>query len=186
MNPYTESSRRFIFKGKGIKMDIKKTNAARILDRQKICYELIPYNVDEFNLGAQHVADSLGEDINQVFKTILVHGDKVGYLICVVPGNLEVDLKSTAKVSGNKKIDTVPLKDLTPLTGYIRGGCSPLGLKKNFPIFIHESANNFSYIYVSAGERGLQLKINPKDLIKACRATIGIIARIPPEPPKDE
>ena len=99
-------------------MDIKKTNAARILDRQKIQYELIPYKVDENDLGAQHVADSLGEDINQVFKTILVHGDKIGYLICVVPGNLEVDLKGAAKVSGNKKIDTVPLKDLTPLTGY--------------------------------------------------------------------
>ena len=90
-------------------MDIKKTNAARILDRQKISYELIPYKVDETDLGAQHVADSLGEDINQVFKTILVHGDKIGYLICVVPGNLEVDLKGAAKVSGNKKIDTVPL-----------------------------------------------------------------------------
>ena len=121
-------------------MEIKKTNAARILDRQKISYELIPYKVDENDLGAQHVADSLGEDINQVFKTILVHGDKIGYLICVVPGNLEVDLKGAAKVSGNKKIDTVPLKDLTPLTGYIRGGCSPLGLKKNFPIFIHRDA----------------------------------------------
>ena len=88
--------------GKTNKMEIKKTNAARILDRQKISYELIPYKVDENDLGAQHVADSLGEDINQVFKTILVHGDKIGYLVCVVPGNLEVDLKGAAKVSGNK------------------------------------------------------------------------------------
>ncbi len=164
-------------------MEIKKTNAARILDRQKISYELIPYKVDENDLGAQHVADSLGEDINQVFKTILVHGDKIGYLICVVPGNLEVDLKGAAKVSGNKKIETVPLKDLTPLTGYIRGGCSPLGLKKNFPIFIHETAMQFPYIYVSAGERGLQLKVAPADLVKATRATVGIIARIHPEDP---
>lgn len=164
-------------------MDIKKTNAARILDRQKIQYELIPYKVDENDLGAQHVADSLGEDINQVFKTILVHGDKIGYLICVVPGNLEVDLKGAAKVSGNKKIDTVPLKDLTPLTGYIRGGCSPLGLKKNYPIFIHETAMQFPYIYVSAGERGLQLKVAPADLVKATRATVGVIARIHPEDP---
>lgn len=166
-------------------MDIKKTNVARILDKQKISYELIPYVVDENDLGAQHVADSLGEDINQVFKTILVHGDKIGYLMCVVPGNLEVDLKGAAKVSGNKKIETVPLKDLTPLTGYIRGGCSPLGLKKNYPIFMHETCNNFPYIYVSAGERGLQLKIAPADLIKACRATVGSIARIPPEAPQD-
>ena len=173
-------------------MDIKKTNAARILDRQKISYELIPYKVDENDLGAQHVADSLGEDINQVFKTILVHGDKIGYLICVdkigylicvVPGNLEVDLKGAAKVSGNKKIETVPLKDLTPLTGYIRGGCSPLGLKKNVPIFIHETAMQFPYIYVSAGERGLQLKVAPADLVKATRATVGVIARVHPEVP---
>lgn len=166
-------------------MEIKKTNVARILDKAKIGYELIPYVVDENDLGAQHVADSLGEDINQVFKTILVHGDKIGYLMCVVPGNLEVDLKAAAKVSGNKKIETVPLKDLTPLTGYIRGGCSPLGLKKNFPIFMHETCNSFPYIYVSAGERGLQLKIAPADLIKACRATVGVIARVPPEAPQD-
>lgn len=166
-------------------MEIKKTNVARILDKAKIGYELIPYVVDENDLGAQHVADSLGEDINQVFKTILVHGDKIGYLMCVVPGNLEVDLKAAAKVSGNKKIETVPLKDLTSLTGYIRGGCSPLGLKKNFPIFMHETCNSFPYIYVSAGERGLQLKIAPADLIKACRATVGVIARVPPEAPQD-
>ena len=146
-------------------MEIKKTNAARILDRQKISYELIPYKVDENDLGAQHVADSLGEDINQVFKTILVHGDKIGYLICVVPGNLEVDLKGAAKVSGNKKIDTVPLKDLTPLTGYIRGGCSPIGMKKKYPTFIHESALLYDYIFISAGVRGLQIKIAPADLI---------------------
>ena len=92
--------------------------------------------VDTDQKAMPYINPSMGEDINQVFKTILVHGDKIGYLICVVPGNLEVDLKGAAKVSGNKKIDTVPLKDLTPLTGYIRGGCSPLGLKKNFPIFI--------------------------------------------------
>ena len=158
-------------------MDIKKTNAARILDRQKFQYELIPYTVDEKDLGAQHVADTLGEDINQVFKTILVHGDKIGYLMCVIPGNLEVDLKGAAKVSGNKKIDTVPLKELTPLTGYVRGGCSPLGLKKNFPIFIHETALNFPYIYVSAGVRGLQFKIDPQALVEFVGAeTVDLIA----------
>lgn len=162
-------------------METKKTNVARILDKLKISYELVPYIVDESDLGAEHVANSLGEDINQVFKTILVHGDKTHYLICIVPGNLEVDLKGAAKVSGNKKIDTVPLKDLTPLTGYIRGGCSPLGLKKNFPIFIHETALNFDYIYVSAGMRGLQLKIAPTDLVKATKATVGCIARMHPE-----
>ena len=133
--------------------------------------------MDENDLGAQHVADTLGEDINQVFKTILVHGDKIGYLMCVIPGNLEVDLKGAAKVSGNKKIDTVPLKELTPLTGYVRGGCSPLGLKKNFPIFIHETALNFPYIYVSAGVRGLQFKIDPQALVEFVGAeTVDLIA----------
>ena len=146
-------------------MDIKKTNAARILDRQKISYELIPYKVDENDLGAQHVADSLGEDINQVFKTILVHGDKIGYLVCVVPGNLEVDLKGAAKVSGNKKIDTVPLKDLTPLTGYIRGGCSPVGMKKKYPTYFDETCELFEEIAVPAGERGHQMIVSPVDLI---------------------
>lgn len=165
-------------------MEIKKTNAARILDKKKISYELIPYQVDENDLGAIHVAKSLNEPIEQVFKTILVHGDKTGYLICVIPGDLEVDLKGAAKVSGNKKIDTVPLKDLTPLTGYVRGGCSPLGLKKLFPIFIHETATQFSFIYISAGQRGLQLKMAPEDLINATQAKVGIIAHIPPEEPK--
>ena len=153
-------------------MDIKKTNAARILDRQKIQYELIPYKVDENDLGAQHVADSLGEDINQVFKTILVHGDKIGYLVCVVPGNLEVDLKGAAKVSGNKKIDTVPLKDLTPLTGYIRGGCSPIGMKKPLPTWFHQSLMDADYVYCSAGQRGLQFRLSPQDLLRAAKGTL--------------
>ena len=156
-------------------MNISKTNAARILDRLKIPYELVPYEVDESDLGATHIADILNEPIEQVFKTILVHGDKLGYFFCVLPGNLEVNLKGTAKISGNKKVETVPLKDLLPLTGYIRGGCSPLGAKKNFPVFIHETAKNYPFIYISAGIRGLQLKINPEDLIKATRATLACI-----------
>jgi Cys-tRNA(Pro)/Cys-tRNA(Cys) deacylase len=165
-------------------MSVKKTNAARLLDRQGIAYDLIPYRVDENDLGARHVAETLGEDIERVFKTILVHGNKTGHLVCVVPGNLEVDLKATARVSGDKKIDTVPLKDLMPLTGYVRGGCSPLGLKKNFPVFLHETALQFPFVYVSAGEGGLQLKLAPADLAKATRATVGCIARIPPEAPR--
>lgn len=165
-------------------MPAGKTNAARILDRQGIPYGLVPYRVDENDLGAQHVADVLGENIECVFKTILVRGDKTGHLVCVVPGNLEVDLKATARVSGDKRIDTVPLRDLTPLTGYVRGGCSPLGLKKNFPVFLHETALQFPFVYVSAGERGLQLKLAPADLAKATRATVGCIARIPPKAPR--
>lgn len=154
----------------------KKTNAARILDRMQIAYELIPYPVTETELGAEHIAETLHEPIERVFKTILVRGDKTGPLIGVVPGNFEVSLKELAKVSGNKRIDTVPLKELTPLTGYIRGGCSPIGLKKPFPIFIHETALQFDTIFVSAGQRGIQLKISPKDLVEAVHAKIAPIA----------
>ena len=112
---------------------INKTNAARLLDKAKIAYELIPYEVDEKDLSAIHVAASLGEDIEQVFKTLILHGDKTGYFVCVIPGEHEVDLKLAAKVSGNKKCDLIPMKELLPLTGYIRGGCSPIGMKKTFP-----------------------------------------------------
>ena len=112
---------------------INKTNAARLLDKAKIAYELIPYEVDEKDLSAIHVAASLGEDIEQVFKTLILHGDKTGYFVCVIPGEHEVDLKLAAKVSGNKKCDLIPMKELLPLTGYIRGGCSPIGMKKPFP-----------------------------------------------------
>lgn len=155
---------------------VKKTNAARILDQKHVAYELIPYPVTETELGAEHIAETLHEPIERVFKTILVRGDKTGPLIGVVPGNFEVALKELAKVSGNKRIDTVPLKELTPLTGYIRGGCSPVGLKKPFPIFIHETATEFETIFVSAGQRGIQLKISPKALVEAVHATVAKIA----------
>ena len=143
-----------------------------LLDKAKIAYELIPYEVDEKDLSAIHVAASLGEDIEQVFKTLILHGDKTGYFVCVIPGEHEVDLKLAAKVSGNKKCDLIPMKELLPLTGYIRGGCSPIGMKKPFPTYIHETCLQFSYIYISAGQRGLQLKLNPKDLIKEVHAEV--------------
>ena len=146
---------------------INKTNACRILDQKKIDYELVPYEVDETDLGAQHIADQLGEDINQVFKTLVLKGDKIGYFVCVIPGCDEVDLKKTAKATGNKSCDLIPMKDLLPLTGYIRGGCSPVGMKKPFPTFIHETCELFDYIYVSAGVRGLQFKLKPNDLVQA-------------------
>ena len=149
-----------------------KTNAARLLDSKKIPYELISYEVDETDLGAQHVADQLHEDIHQVFKTLVLHGDRSGYFVCVIPGAEEVDLKKAAKVSGNKKCDLIPMKELLPLTGYIRGGCSPIGMKKAFPTYIDDSASQFDYIYVSAGMRGLQFKIAPKDLILVTHATL--------------
>ena len=147
------------------KNDIKKTNAARLLDKAGIAYELIPYSVDENNLAADHVAEALGEDIRQVFKTIVLHGEKVGHFVCVVPGDAEIDLKKAASAAGAKKAELIPMKELLPLTGYIRGGCSPVGMKKPFPTFFHSTATDFDSIYVSAGQRGLQFKIKPQDLI---------------------
>ncbi len=144
---------------------IAKTNAARLLDAAAIDYELIPYEVDENDLGAQHIADQLGENIEQVFKTLILQGDKTGHLVCVIPGAEEVDLKKAAKVSGNKKVDLIPMKELLPTTGYIRGGCSPVGMKKPFPTFIDETCILYDYIYVSAGVRGLQFKIDPQALM---------------------
>lgn len=142
----------------------KKTNAARLLDKAGINYDLVPYEVDEADLSATHVAASLCENIEQVFKTIVLTGDKVKFFVCVVPGDTEIDLKKAAKVSGNKKCEPLHLKLLLPTTGYIRGGCSPIGMKKLFPTYFDASAKNFPFIYVSAGQRGLQLKINPGDL----------------------
>ena len=153
-------------------MKINKTNAARLLDKAKIAYELIPYEVDENDLSAIHVADSLGENIEQVFKTLVLHGDKNGHFVCVIPGEHEVDLKLAAKASGNKKCDLIPMKELLPLTGYIRGGCTPIGMKKTFSTYIHESCLNYPYIYISAGQRGLQLKLDPNDLIKEVHAEV--------------
>lgn len=155
-----------------MKEKINKTNVARLLDKAKVKYELIPYEVDENDLSAIHVAESLGEDVEQVFKTLVLHGDKSGYFVCVIPGEHEVNLKMAAKVSGNKKCDLIPMKDLLPLTGYIRGGCSPIGMKKRFPTYMHESCMLFPFIFVSAGVRGLQVKIAPQDLIKESKAEI--------------
>ena len=154
---------------------INKTNAARLLDKAKIKYGLVPYEVDENDLAATHIATQLGEDIRQVFKTLVLKGDKTGHFVCVVPGDAEVDLKKAAKVSGNKKVDLIPMKELLPTTGYIRGGCSPVGMKKAFPTYFHSTCMDFDYIYVSAGVRGLQLKIAPADLVKYVRASIAEI-----------
>ncbi len=149
-----------------------KTNVSRLLDKAKIKYEMVPYEVDENDLAATHIADQLNEDIKQVFKTLILHGDRNGHFVCVIPGDDEVDLKKAAKASGNKKVNMIPMKELLPTTGYIRGGCSPIGMKKAFPTFFHESCASFDYIYVSAGQRGLQIKINPLELIKYVRASM--------------
>ena len=155
---------------------IEKTNAARLLDKARIAYKLVPYEFDENDLAVQHVADCLGQDIAQVFKTLVLHGDKTGHVVCVVPGDCEVDLKALAKVSGNKKVEMIAMKDLLAVTGYIRGGCSPVGMKKRFPTFFHSTAMDFDHIYVSAGVRGLQLEISPTDLIGFVGATVAPVA----------
>jgi Cys-tRNA(Pro)/Cys-tRNA(Cys) deacylase len=152
-----------------------KTNVARFLQKKGVKFDLIPYEVDENDLGAEHVAESLSENVEQVFKTIVLHGDKSGYIVGVLPGNHEIDLKKLAKVSGNKKCEPLPLKDLLPTTGYIRGGCSPIGMKKKFQTYIHTTVNSFPYVFVSAGVRGVQLKISPVDLIEQTEAVVADI-----------
>ena len=156
----------------------EKTNAARLLDKSKIPYALIPYEFDENDLAAQHVAESIGQDIAKVFKTLVLHGDRTGYVVCVIPGNMEVDLKALAKVSGNKKVEMIPMKDLLQVTGYIRGGCSPIGMKKRFLTYFHTTAIGHDMIYVSAGVRGLQIEIAPLDLIAYTQATVADVASL--------
>ena len=151
---------------------IKKNNAARILDAKSISYELVEYEVDETDLSATTLAKKIGEDIERIFKTLVLRGDKTGVFVCVVPGDAEVNLKKAAKISGNKNCAMVHQKELLPLTGYIRGGCSPLGMKKSYPTFIHETCQLFDSIFVSAGQRGLQFKINPDDLIKVTGSVV--------------
>lgn len=161
---------------------VAKTNVARLLDKAGISYSLVPYEVDENNLAADHVAESLGEDINQVFKTLVLQGEypgrnsarsnAAGHFVCVIPGNAEVDLKKAAKAAGAKKADLIPMKELLPLTGYIRGGCSPIGMKKPFPTFFHSTVTEFPEVFVSAGVRGLQLRIEPQTLVSFVGGTV--------------
>lgn len=150
-------------------MKINKTNAARLLDKEGIKYQLIPYEVDEADLSAIHVAEQLNEPVEQVFKTLVLHGDKTGYFVCIIPGAKELNLKTAASISGNKKCDMIPMKDLLNITGYIRGACSPIGMKKVFPSYIDHSCTIFDTIYISAGKRGLQIQINPADLINVAK-----------------
>lgn len=151
---------------------MNKTNVARLLDAAGIAYEIIEYSYTEDDLSATHVAQELGENIEQVFKTLVLRGDRTGCFVCVIPGNFEVDLKLAAKISGNKSCEMLHMKELLPTTGYIRGGCSPIGMKKKFPTYVHESALLYDYIYISAGIRGQQIKINPDELIAYIGAEI--------------
>ena len=150
----------------------KKTNAARKLDELKIEYKLIEYAVDEEHLDAIHVAQEVGMPASQVFKTLCVRGDKNGVMFAVIPGDGELDLKALAKASVNKRAELVALKEVLPLTGYIRGGCSPLGAKKNYPVYMDATSNNWPEIAISAGQRGMQIVAAPQDLQRATNATV--------------
>lgn len=149
-----------------------KTIASRILDRNHIPYSLHEYDWDEEHLNAQHAAEQVGLPLEQVFKTLVVRGDKTGIVMACIPSHTELRLKSLAAASGNKKVEMVHVKEIQALTGYIRGGVSPLGVKKNYPLYIDQTAEALDPISISAGKRGLQIFINGKDLVKATNATL--------------
>lgn len=158
-------------------MKEKKTNAARILEGLKIPYKLHTYEVDPENLAADNVAELLGEPIERVYKTIVLKGNKTGVIVCVVAGCNEVDLKKAAKASGNKSVEPLPLKELLPTTGYIRGGCTALGMKKKFPVYVSEEFLSYDTIFVSAGQRGMQIELSPADYLRATEATLSDIVK---------
>jgi len=155
----------------------QKTNAARILDRLGISYEQKEYEVDESDLSAIHVAAVSGMPIGMIYKTLVARGDRTGIVMAVIQGDLELDLKALAAASGNKRVEMVHLKEVFALTGYIRGGCSPLGAKKDYPVYLDARAGSLPKISVSAGKRGEQLVLSPKDLLAASRGTLASIAR---------
>ncbi len=154
-----------------------KTNAARILDQSKILYELKEYTVDESDLSAISVAQKVGLPIEQVYKTLVARGDKTGVIVACIRGDHELHLKGLASLSGNKKVEIVSLKEVQPLTGYIRGGVSPLGMKKHYPVFIDSDIHHHEKVSVSAGLRGLQLFLSPHDLISVTKAQLGVISK---------
>ena len=154
-----------------------KTNAARILDGLGVPYELKEYPVDLDDLSAVHVAEMVGMPIEKVFKTLVARGDKTGVLMACIPGDGELDLKELAAVSGNKRVEMVHLNEVLGLTGYVRGGCSPLGAKKAYPVYLDASAETQAAISISAGKRGEQILLAPADLIRAANATVAKLNR---------
>ena len=153
-----------------------KTNTARILDAAGVRYELREYQVDEADLSAPHVAEAIGMPPEQVFKTLVARGDRGGVLLACIPANSELDLKALASASGNKKVELVAVKEVLGLTGYIRGGVSPIGTRKPYPLYLDETAGLWDIISVSAGIRGLQMLLSPADLARMTNATIAAIA----------
>jgi Cys-tRNA(Pro)/Cys-tRNA(Cys) deacylase len=155
-----------------------KTNAVRIIDSLGFKYELKEYEVDPEDLTAETVASKIGFPLEQVFKTLVARGDKNGVCLAVVAGDAQLDLKALAKLSGDRKTEVVSLKEVQPLTGYVRGGVTALACKKDYPVFVDENVYLFDVISVSAGVRGTQIIINPEDYIKATKATVGQIAKV--------
>lgn len=150
---------------------MKKTNAARLLDSMGIDYELREYEVDESDLSAENIAGKIGLPLDQVFKTLVTRGDRTGVMLACVPGSSELDVDKLAKASGNKRVTMVTQKEILPLTGYIRGGVSPIGTKRKYPVYVHQNALTFPIISISAGMRGEQCLISPKDLLDAVSAS---------------
>jgi Cys-tRNA(Pro)/Cys-tRNA(Cys) deacylase len=163
--------------GRGGLLAAMKTNAARLLDSLSIPYRLVDYEVDPDDLRAESVAAKIGLPPEQVFKTLVARGDRTGVLLAVVPGDAELDLKAIARLSGDRKVDTVALKEVQPLTGYIRGGVTALAGKKDYPVFADETIELFDEISVSAGVRGTQIVLAPADYLRATRAAVGAIAK---------
>lgn len=159
---------------------MKKTNAIRHLDAMKISYRVCEYEVDESDLSAVTAAQKTGLPIEQVYKTLFAHGDKSGVFLAVIPGGQELDLKAAAAATGNKKVEMAALKDVQPLTGYIRGGVSPIGTKKPYPVYLDESTLAFAFISISAGHRGMQVLINPHDLMRVTNAKTAQLSKLQP------
>ena len=154
----------------------KKTNALRLLDARKIPYETVAYQYDADDLSVEHIAEDNGLHLERIFKTLVAKGDKKGIAIAVVPGDKTLNFKALAKTSGNKKMTLIPVKDIPAFTGYIRGGCSPIGMKKDYPVYLDTSALAYDVIYVNAGERGLLVGLSPEALRRATEAEVGDIA----------
>ena len=154
-----------------------KTNAMRLLDQAKIPYQTAEYEVDESDLSGVHLAETLGIDVSRVFKTLVTRGERKGIHVFVIPAAKELDLKKCAVLAGDKRVDMIAVKELLPLTGYIRGGCSPIGMKKKFPTHIDEVALTFDEIYVSAGQRGAQLILAPRSLADYVGAEFGDLTK---------
>ena len=150
----------------------KKTNALRLLDAQKIPYEIVEYQYDAGDLSVEHIAKDNGLHLERIFKTLVAKGDKNGIAVAVVPGHKNLDFKTLAEASGNKKMTLVAVKDIQDLTGYIRGGCSPIGMKKDYPVYLDTSALAYDVIYVNAGQRGLLVGLSPEALRRATEAVV--------------